>query len=225
MYENNNNNNTSIDEYSLESPTECYKLQILGIICFFLFVSSLTFNSLLLNVFIKNKHLRTSNYVSVIALTILNLIGTLTQLPFIIISNLSCKWIFNKWGCITSSLIMFWIGSSSVYLMTSISFQRFYVIYNPFNPKNNSFKMNIIIITICLFIGFIWSIFPVIGWSYYTLEGSLTSCGIEWRKQSFNLNSFKIAIFVFVYLLPLLIIILSSIKLLIMVNFYILFIC
>jgi hypothetical protein len=223
MYENNNNKNNSIDEYSLESPTECYKLQILGIICIILFISSLIFNSLLLNLFIKNKHLRTPNYASVIALTILNLIGTLTQLPFIIISNLSCKWIFNKWGCNTSSLIMFWIGSSSIYLMTSISFQRFYVIYNPFNPKNNSFKMNIIIIIICLFIGFIWSIFPVIGWSYYTLEGSLTSCGIEWRKQSFNLNSFKIAIFLFVYLLPLLIIILSSIKLLIMVNLF--FIC
>jgi len=206
MYENNNNKNNSIDEYSIESPTECYKLRILGLICIILFISSLTFNSLLLNVFIKN-----------------NLIGTLTQLPFIIISNLSCKWIFNKWGCNTSSLIMFWIGSSSIYLMTSISFQRFYVIYNPFNPKNNSFKMNIIIIIICLFIGFIWSIFPVIGWSYYTLEGSLTSCGIEWRKQSFNLNSFKIAIFLFVYLLPLLIIILSSIKLLIMVNLF--FIC
>ncbi len=161
MYENNNNKNNSIDEYSLESPTECYKLRILGLICIILFISSLTFNSLLLNVFIKNKHLRTPNYASVIALTILNLIGTLTQLPFIIISNLSCKWIFNKWGCNTSSLIMFWIGSSSIYLMTSISFQRFYVIYNPFNPKNNSFKMNIIIIIICLFIGFIWSIFPV----------------------------------------------------------------
>jgi hypothetical protein len=41
-------NNTSIDEYSLESPTECYKLQILGLICIILFISSLTFNSLLL---------------------------------------------------------------------------------------------------------------------------------------------------------------------------------
>ena len=38
MYENNNNNkNNSIDEYSLESPTECYKLRILGLICIILF--------------------------------------------------------------------------------------------------------------------------------------------------------------------------------------------
>ena len=117
------------DEYSPESPTECYKLRILGIICFFLFVSSFAFNYLLLRVFIKYSELRTSFNTLIIALTILNLIGTITELPFIIISNLSCKWIFNKWGCISIGLIMFWIGTTSIYLMTAISFQRFYIIF------------------------------------------------------------------------------------------------
>ena len=83
--------NQTFDVYSLESPTECYKLQILGIFCAILFVACTTFNSLLLNVFIKNKSLRTSFNVLIIALTILNLIGALFQLPFIIISNLKCK--------------------------------------------------------------------------------------------------------------------------------------
>jgi len=209
------------DKYLLESPTECYKLRILGIFCLILFITSFIFNSLLLNVFVKHRHLRTSNYTLVIALTILNLFGTITELPFIIISNLSCKWIFNKWGCITSSVIMFFVSCTSIYLMTAISFQKFYIIYNPFNSKFQSFKVNLIIILICILNGFVWSIFPVIGWSYYTLEGSLTSCGIEWKKQSFNLNSFKLAIFTFVYLLPLVIIVFSGIKLIITVNHHI----
>ncbi len=212
-------NNT--DEYSPESPTECYKLRILGIICFFLFVSSFAFNYLLLRVFIKYSELRTSFNTLIIALTILNLIGTITELPFIIISNLSCKWIFNKWGCISIGLIMFWIGTTSIYLMTAISFQRFYIIYNPFDTKNFSYSINLNIIVFSILKGFVWSIFPVIGWSYYSLEGSLTSCGIEWRKQSFNLNSFKIATFLFVYFIPLIIIVISSYKLVIIVTIYI----
>ena len=103
--------------------------------------------------------------------------------------------------------------------MTAISFQRFYIIYKPFNFRNVSFKVNIIIVTVCVLYGFIWALFPVIGWSYYSLEGSYTSCGVEWKKQSFNLNSFKIAIFSAVYLIPLTAISFSSVKLVTMVNY------
>ena len=167
--------------------------------------------------------MRTSFNTLIIALTILNLIGTITELQFIIISNLSCKWIFNKWGCISIGLIMFWIGTTSIYLMTAISFQRFYIIYNPFDTNNFSYKININIILLSILIGFIWSIFPIIGWSYYSLEGSLTSCGVEWRKKNFNIISFKIAIFIFVYLIPLTIIVFSSYKLVLLVWKKILF--
>lgn len=87
--------NTTIEKietcYSMKSPTECYKLRILGIICIILFLSSLAFNTLLLKTFYKNKNLRTSFNAIIIALTILNLIGTILELPFIIISNLSCR--------------------------------------------------------------------------------------------------------------------------------------
>lgn len=83
--------NITLDEYSLDSPTECYKLKILGFVCILLFISSSFFNLLLLSVFIRHRSLRTSFNVTIIALTSLNLIGTFTQLPFIIISNLSCR--------------------------------------------------------------------------------------------------------------------------------------
>ncbi len=79
-------NHTS-NEYSPESPTDCYKLRILGILYVSLFVASTLVNSLLLHVFIKNKNLRTSFNILIIALTLLNLIGTLTQTPFVVSNN------------------------------------------------------------------------------------------------------------------------------------------
>ena len=115
---------------------------------------------------------------------------------------------------------MFWIGCTSIYLMTAISFQRFYIIYRPFNQSQVSFRTNIIIVFACLLKGLVWSLFPAIGLSsiHYTLEGSYTSCGIEWREQSFNLNLFKIAIFTGVYLIPLVLIVFTSVKLIFLVN-------
>ena len=113
---------------------------------------------------------------------------------------------------------MFWIGCTSIYLMTAISFQRFYIIYNPFNQSQVRFRTNIIIVIACLLKGLVWSLFPVFGWSYYTLEGSYTSCGMDWREQSFNLNSFRIAIFAGVYLIPLVLIVFTSVKLIFLVN-------
>jgi hypothetical protein len=125
-----------------------------------------------------------------------------------------------KFGCMISATIMFWIGCSSIYLMVAISFQRFYIIYRPFHINYVSFKTNIIIVIVCLVMGLIWALFPVFGWSYYTLEGSYTSCGVEWRKQSFNLNSFKIATFSGVFLIPLILIVFTSVKLVFMVNVF-----
>ena len=73
-----------LDKYSLESPTKCYKLRILGIFYVLLFLASTVFNSLLFYVFIKNKNLRTAFNLFIIALIILNLIGTFTELPFVV---------------------------------------------------------------------------------------------------------------------------------------------
>lgn len=78
------NKTLSIDLYSRESPTECYKLRILATFCTLLFVASAVFNSLLLKVFIQNKNLRTSFNILIIALTAINLIGTFTELPFVV---------------------------------------------------------------------------------------------------------------------------------------------
>ena len=78
------NKTLSIDPYSRESPTECYKLRILGTFCTLLFVTSALFNSLLLNAFIQNKHLRTSFNILKITLIAINLIGTLLELPFVV---------------------------------------------------------------------------------------------------------------------------------------------
>lgn len=75
---------------------------------------------------------------------------------------------------------------------------------------------------ICLLFGLFWALAPLYGWSYYTLEGGLTSCCVKWNEKSFNIISYNTALFIFGYLVPLIIIIFCNIKLLnhVIIYFY-----
>ena len=77
--------------------------------------------------------------------------------------------------------------------------------------------MNIIGIVISIAISLFWCIAPMLGWSYYSLEGALTTCSVEWEDRSFNVVSYNIAMFALVYFIPLGAIILTGILLIIRV--------
>ncbi len=97
---------------------------------------------------------------------------------------------------------MFFIGCSSAYLMAAISLERFYIMYKPLNIRKISFNVAYSIIIFCCLNGLFWAVMPLLGWSYYTFEGGLVSCAVEFKGNSWNVRSFIIAIFIFVYLIP-----------------------
>ena len=76
---------------SLDSPVDCFILQLFGILSVFLFALSLAANSLLLFVFYKHRSLCSPMNIFVITLTIFNEICTIVEWPFIIGSNLFCR--------------------------------------------------------------------------------------------------------------------------------------
>lgn len=79
------------DPYCRKSPVECHKLQLLGVFCICVAVGGVFFNSLLLYVTLRHKDMRSSLNALMIALSVVNLFGSLVEMPFIIISNLKCK--------------------------------------------------------------------------------------------------------------------------------------
>jgi hypothetical protein len=154
----------------------------------------------------------------IIALTALNLFGSIAELPWVIHSCFENKWTSGKFGCNLSALIMFFIGCTSAYLMAAISFERFYIMYTPLKIRNISYRLAFLTIFICCLFGLFWAIMPLVGWSYYTIEDGLISCSIEYRGNDWNIRSFIISIFIFVYLIPFGTIFFTSIGLLIKVS-------
>ena len=76
-----------------------------------------------------------------------------------------------------------------------------------------SYMTNTRSIVVSLLLGFMWPVFPLLGWSHYSLEGNLTSCSIEWAERSVNVISYNVTIFICVLIIPVTIIVYCDIKL------------
>jgi hypothetical protein len=210
-------NNNTTDFYNRVSPINSFSLDIIGSYLLITLLVGIVLNTLLLYKFKKYKDLQTPINTFIIAMTVLNLLGTIFELPWIIHSCFSHKWTSGKFGCDLSSTIMFFIGCTSAYLMAAISFERFYIMYKPLNIRNISYKLAYIIILLCCLFGLFWSIMPLLGWSYYTMEDGLVSCAVEFKGSNWNIRSFIISIFIFVYCIPFGIIFITSIALIVTV--------
>ena len=78
-------------------------------------------------------------------------------------------------------------------------------------------KVNIAV-GLCHMGGLICAGAPFVGWSYYSMEGALTSCSVDWADRSFNVVSYNIFIFIISYFIPVVIIIYTNLKLLLIVS-------
>ena len=112
---------------------------------------------------------------------------------------------------------MYFVGCSQIFIMTAISFERYYIIKNPLDKINKKTMINVIII--CLLFSLFWSIAPLLGWSHYSFEASLTGCCVEYKSRNINVISYNIAMFIFVFIIPFGFILESNIKLLLVVSY------
>lgn len=195
--------NLSEGFYDRPSPVECYKLNIIAYIYVIMLVLSLLFNSGLLIVFARYKDLIQSLNVYIFVITALNLFGSVTQFPVVIAANLHCHWMFKKLGCDISGYIMYAIGCAHIYLTMAMSIERYVVLKNPAFIKKLNFGLYFKVISICILLSLLWATFPLFGWSYYTLEGALTSCSVEWADRSWNVFTYNVTIWVFGFIVPL----------------------
>lgn len=100
-------------------------------------------------------------------------------------------------------------------------FYRFSTFSNHANNKiinRHSFATNFRIVLLCVFLGLLAPTAPLLGWSKYSINISQVSCDIEWKDRSLNVVSYNIAIFFFVFFVPLTFIVGCNLGLIIIVS-------
>ena len=105
-----------------------------------------------------------------------------------------------------------------MYLMLMISVERFWIVYKPMLARNMKLSTRLYAVLMCFVLSVMWSSMPLLGWSRYSLESCGTSCSIEWAERSASVTSYNVAIFLFVFLLPLMLLVYLNVQLVVIIN-------
>ena len=77
---------------SIGSQNDCFKLNLIGLVLIFIFVTGIFFNSVLLWAFhVKKELLKIGPNIIVATLVVNNLFGLLFELPFVILNAFFCR--------------------------------------------------------------------------------------------------------------------------------------
>ncbi|XP_047140726.1 opsin-3 [Hydra vulgaris] len=118
--------------------------------------------------------------------------------------------------CITSSFTVFGLAITSITHLSVLSLIRTAAIKCPVLWRNFYLKIcnktwsKATLISVCYGYGFIWAMFPVIGWSKYDLDLNNKSCSLDWKLSQLDSLSYILTVFIFCYIFPGLIIALTS---------------
>ena len=77
--------------YDRQSPVGCTFLKFVAFYLAIILICGVIFNSLLVWIFCSNKHLRTNLNIFIITLSVVNLLATVSEVPFTMSSNYNCR--------------------------------------------------------------------------------------------------------------------------------------
>lgn len=129
--------------------------------------------------------------------------------PPMVVNSYYETWYFGALSCQLYALLGSVFGCGSIWSMTMIAFDRYNVIVKGLSGKpltNTKVCMEILFIW-----GFalLWTILPMVGWGRYVPEGNLTACGTDYLSEDWISRSYILVYAIFVYFLPLFMIIYS----------------
>jgi hypothetical protein len=215
------NSSVHIDRYNLDPLLSCEQLIYIGFYCIFLIIMAIGCNSIVIYTYFKEEALLKPINFMLFSYCLICILAAVTEVPMVTFTSFKCKYPYGKFGCEIGGFSMYFCGCSSVYLLMAVSIERLLVIYKP--AQQISIKKSVLTVCLCCFLGLLWALFPFMGWSYYSLEGVNISCSVEWRDQSWNVVSYNIAIFIFVFIIPFSILCFTTFKFLYLVIFLLVF--
>lgn len=182
---------------------------ILGFAIFVLGMVSMLGNGVVIYIFTTTKTLRTPSNLLVVNLAFSDFLMLFTMGPPMVINCYHETWVFGPFMCELYAMFGSIFGCASIWTMTMIAFDRYNVIVKGLSAKpltNGGALLRILGIWVN---ALIWTILPLFGWNRYVPEGNMTACGTDYLSKDWLSKSYILVYAVFVYFLPLFMIIFS----------------
>ena len=174
------------------------------LVCITVFmIIALIGNSIVISIFTSTKSLKTPSNYLVVNLAFADFFMMFTMGPPMIMCSYYRTWIFGPLGCQLYGMAGSMAGCMSIWSMTMIAFDRYNVIVKGISAtpltKNGALAR---VAFIWAWAG-VWTVLPMVGWSRYTPEGSLTACGTDYLSSDINTFSYLVVYSVACYWFPL----------------------
>ncbi|CAF0751654.1 unnamed protein product [Adineta ricciae] len=203
MMSNHSYNYCNIQDWAQPALASCHVLKWIGSYLCFVFLCGVVLNGIILTIHLENRKRRSPIEVFILALCFSNLAAAILGIPLPLTSNLACRWLYGKYLCYYEGFVAYFVGMVGLYLLTSLSLNRYWMIVTPHREYLLTFQTAYISVVLSVLGGLFWATTPMFGWNNYTLEGVLTSCSICWQARTVNVISYNVAMFIFAYVLPL----------------------
>lgn len=182
---------------------------ILGFVIACLGTVSVIGNGMVVFIFSTTKSLRTPSNLLVINLAFSDFLMMFCMSPPMVINCYYETWVFGPLMCEIYAMLGSLFGCGSIWTMTMIAFDRYNVIVKGLAAKPMGISGALLrILGIWLF-ALIWTIAPMLGWNRYVPEGNMTACGTDYFNKEWLSRSYILVYSVFVYYMPLFLIIYS----------------
>jgi len=196
--------NSSINS---EINPNCFLLKSFGILNLLTSTLIIIFNSIIIYNYNYNKNLHKIIFNQfVISLSLVQLIGTLIELPFSVLNQLHCHWIFQPIlsTCIFTTFIQTFTSQSCIYLLTAITFDKYFQTKYLFLKKQTDNSLIKKIICICYSLACIHSILPFaeLSTTQFQVNNALNQCESSYNTSRSLYSFVYLTILINVYILP-----------------------
>ncbi|XP_063447447.1 rhodopsin, GQ-coupled-like [Mytilus trossulus] len=195
-------------------PEISYGVHILiGFIALIVGTGGLIGNLIVICLFVRYKSLRRSANLFVLNLAVGDTLLIVANVPLLVISSFRAQWIGGVMGCHLFAFFGGLSGFVSINTLTVLAIERCVVITCHLTYNNRLSNPGVVLLCVIVWIySLIWSILPYFGWGGHMMEGSRTSCTFDYFTKTINNRMYVICLIVFCFVLQLIIISLSYLK-------------
>lgn len=164
-------------------------------------VTALSLNTLVIVAFARDRALRTRCNMLILSIAIGDWLHAILAYPLGAVRNASQSWRMSGGACTWYAFVTSFLSFGIMLHYAIFSIERAITIN--FSDALFCFerKLNLVIGGLWLF-AFLWSTFPLFGWSAYAPEGAGVCCSIRWQSSDPRDITFVACIFLFFFIGP-----------------------
>ncbi|KAF6206346.1 hypothetical protein GE061_017578 [Apolygus lucorum] len=182
---------------------------ILGFVICVLGIISVIGNFMVVYVFSTSKSLKTPSNLLVVNLAFSDFLMMTCMFPPMVVNCYYETWVFGPFMCELYAMLGSLFGCASIWTMTMIANDRYNVIVKGISAAPMTNKTAMLRILFIWSFALVWTLAPMFGWNRYVPEGNMTACGTDYLSKEWLSRSYILVYSVFVYFLPLFMIIYS----------------